>query len=210
MTEDKKKLLLDVALEHFAAFGYEKASTNQMIRQAGISKGILFHYFSSKKQLYAAALDRALEKIAAYRKAEPSDDSSDLFESIINTGYRKIYFYLQEPDTYKLLVGAFSEPVPYDVKDVIAERMQRMKEQMSIRPEQVDLSRIRAGVNPALAFDLATNVVTLLSNRFIERNKERPDRGLARMESFLDELRQYLEMLESGIYQSNDKGRNGR
>lgn len=45
----KKDLILKVAIEEFVKNGYEKASTDIITSRAGISKGILFHYFKSKK-----------------------------------------------------------------------------------------------------------------------------------------------------------------
>lgn len=200
MAEDKRALLLDIALEQFAEHGYEKTSTNQIIQSAGISKGILFHYFTSKKQLYACVLDHGLERIASYMERKATDLPSELFGGILARSRVKMEFYMQEPSTYKLLVGAFAEPVPREVKDIVAERRDRIARHLSDRSEQVDLSRARTGVDPAKALDLATGVVSLLSHRFIERHRDRPDRGLSEVEPFLDEVRQYLEMIEYGIY----------
>ncbi|WP_231563577.1 TetR/AcrR family transcriptional regulator [Anoxybacillus sp. KU2-6(11)] len=47
--EEKKKLIIRVAIEEFAEHGYDKASTDVMTSRVGISKGLLFHYFKSKK-----------------------------------------------------------------------------------------------------------------------------------------------------------------
>ncbi len=40
------------ALIEFADKGYKKASTNTIVREANVSKGLLFHYFTSKRDLY--------------------------------------------------------------------------------------------------------------------------------------------------------------
>ncbi|TLS51652.1 TetR/AcrR family transcriptional regulator [Paenibacillus antri] len=210
MVEDKRKLIMDIALEHFAAFGYEKTSTNQIIHQAGISKGILFHYFSSKKQLYATVLDHGLERVASFMKDALSELPTDLFECIVGMSRAKMNFYLHEPATYKLLVGAFSAPIPEETADLIAERRRLMAAHMSVSFENVDMSKVRAGVDPSQAFDLVTSVVNLLSTRFIERHRERPDRGLELLEPFLEQIGQYLEMIESGIYSPLNKEGNKR
>ena len=49
---DKRDRIINAAIEEFSAFPYDKASTNHIVEKAGISKGLLFHYFSSKKELY--------------------------------------------------------------------------------------------------------------------------------------------------------------
>ncbi len=45
------------ALMEFAVKGYDLASTNEMVKAAGISKGALFHYFASKKDLFLFLCD---------------------------------------------------------------------------------------------------------------------------------------------------------
>ncbi|PSL40271.1 TetR family transcriptional regulator [Planomicrobium soli] len=48
----KQQKILDAALKEFAENGYEQASTNRIVKGAGIGKGMLFYYFKSKKELY--------------------------------------------------------------------------------------------------------------------------------------------------------------
>ncbi len=48
----KKQRIINAALEEFAKHGYDKASTNSIVKNANISKGLLFHYFTNKKTLY--------------------------------------------------------------------------------------------------------------------------------------------------------------
>lgn len=53
----KQKRIINAALKEFAQNGYEKASTNEIVKQAEISKGLLFHYFGSKKGLFLFLYD---------------------------------------------------------------------------------------------------------------------------------------------------------
>jgi len=46
---EKRDRILNAAIEEFASFPFEKASTNHIVAKAGISKGLLFHYFGSKQ-----------------------------------------------------------------------------------------------------------------------------------------------------------------
>jgi len=48
----RKNRILEAALIEFADKGYKKASTNTIVREANVSKGLLFHYFISKRDLY--------------------------------------------------------------------------------------------------------------------------------------------------------------
>ena len=50
--DERKKQLLRVALDVFIEKGYYGTSTREIARRAGVSSGLLFHYFSNKDSIY--------------------------------------------------------------------------------------------------------------------------------------------------------------
>jgi AcrR family transcriptional regulator len=56
----KEREILDVASMHFLEHGYRGASVNGMVRSSGISKESIYRYFSSKRDLLAAVIEREL------------------------------------------------------------------------------------------------------------------------------------------------------
>lgn len=48
---EKRRRILDAALEEFAKKDYKSASTDDIAARAGISKGLLFYYFKNKQSL---------------------------------------------------------------------------------------------------------------------------------------------------------------
>lgn len=59
---NKREQVLDVAARCFLESGYDGASINAMSREAGISKESVYRYFSSKKELFEAVIDRELNE----------------------------------------------------------------------------------------------------------------------------------------------------
>ena len=51
---DKQERVLDAALAEFAEQGYQAASLNRVVAQAGIAKGSLYQYFPNKEAILAA------------------------------------------------------------------------------------------------------------------------------------------------------------
>ena len=47
---DRKDQLLDAALHVFAEEGYHSASVSKIAKYAGVSKGLMYNYFHSKKK----------------------------------------------------------------------------------------------------------------------------------------------------------------
>lgn len=49
---EKRDQIINSAMKEFCTNTFQKASTNNIVADAGISKGLLFHYFGNKKNLY--------------------------------------------------------------------------------------------------------------------------------------------------------------
>ena len=55
LNREKQDRMINAALRIFAENGYRHASTVIIVKEAGISKGLLFHYFTSKMGLFSFA-----------------------------------------------------------------------------------------------------------------------------------------------------------
>lgn len=58
--------LLGAAMHEFASHGYEAASMNVICAESGVSKGNLYHYYSSKEELYLACLSDGFQELTAF------------------------------------------------------------------------------------------------------------------------------------------------
>jgi len=65
LSPEKRERILETAAKAFAADGYEHASMNQILADAGISKGAAYYYFDNKADLYAAAVNHYLQEFLA-------------------------------------------------------------------------------------------------------------------------------------------------
>lgn len=70
--EEKKTLIMDTALEHFARNGYHATTIAHVARHAGISKGLMYNYFRSKEELLSAIIDRSVHEL--YLHLDPDRD----------------------------------------------------------------------------------------------------------------------------------------
>ena len=70
-TEQMRRRILDSALEVFGAEGYDGASMNAICTRAGISKGIIYHYFAGKEDLYLSCCRESSQKMADYLREHP-------------------------------------------------------------------------------------------------------------------------------------------
>lgn len=61
--EQRRNQLLDVGAEHFATNAYEDVSMEAVATAAGVSRGLVYRYFPTKRDLFAAIYQRASERL---------------------------------------------------------------------------------------------------------------------------------------------------
>lgn len=73
--------LFDAALEEFITRGYEQASINAILENAGMSKGQFYYHFKNKEGLYLALIDVMVEKKKDFLNSvmSPEDFAQDIF-----------------------------------------------------------------------------------------------------------------------------------
>ena len=61
LNREKQDKMINAALRVFAENGYRHASTDVIVKEAGISKGLLFHYFTNKIGLFSFLFDYSVK-----------------------------------------------------------------------------------------------------------------------------------------------------
>lgn len=70
--EERKHQLLAMGIRVFSERSYDEISIDDLARAAGISKGLLYHYFPTKRDFYIAALKQASSELVL-RTETPGD-----------------------------------------------------------------------------------------------------------------------------------------
>ena len=82
-----RKAVLASAMQLFAENGYPHTTTREIARKAGISTGLMYHYFSGKESLLRAVFDHSMEMLSAsfadsYQKSPPGEQFANLLRTI--------------------------------------------------------------------------------------------------------------------------------
>jgi AcrR family transcriptional regulator len=62
---ERRRQLLDAALEVFVSQGYHAAAMDDIAERAGVSKPVLYQHFPGKLDLYLALLDQSVDELVA-------------------------------------------------------------------------------------------------------------------------------------------------
>lgn len=80
LSEEKQQRIINAALRIFAQNPYKKANTADIAAAAGISKGLLFHYFGNKQTLYEYLFRYGNDVMRGHISELLPPDESDFFE----------------------------------------------------------------------------------------------------------------------------------
>jgi AcrR family transcriptional regulator len=72
-TDERRAQLLELARHAFSARAYDEVSIDDLARAAKISKGLLYHYFPTKRDLYVAGLSEIAEELVQRVTSVPTD-----------------------------------------------------------------------------------------------------------------------------------------
>lgn len=106
---DKQEKIINAAMKEFLQ-GYKKASTDNIVKEAGISKGILFHYFGTKEKLYHYLIDRSVSTNIDEFLGRISTNHTDFLDSIWEMAVIKGELSRKYPSLFDFLAAVYLDP----------------------------------------------------------------------------------------------------
>lgn len=101
-TEDTRAALIDAARELFTERGYTRTGTEQIVRRARLTRGALYHHFTSKEDLFRAVVEE-VERGLIDRLALEGAPGADLWEQFRN-GCQKFLDASLEPTVHRIML----------------------------------------------------------------------------------------------------------
>lgn len=117
---EKQQRILNAAYQVFSQHSYKKAPMSEIADAAGISKALLFHYFTNKKELYLYLWNYAIEMTRNASSAYRVLETNDFFEMLRRSLMAKCSLMRQYPHIYAFSLNAYYEEYP-EIKQAIQE-----------------------------------------------------------------------------------------
>lgn len=146
--EERREEILQAALRVFACKGLAAAKISDIAHAAGLSHGLVYHYFRSKNEIFTELVRRAFETslgvfaYAAQAEGDPWERLRALTETILSSAFEG-----EGPYYFLMVIQAYtSDSVPQEVKDLVKEKEVLYREYlMPLVVEGQKLGRIAAG-----------------------------------------------------------------
>lgn len=188
LKKEKQDRMINAALKVFAAQGYRHASTDDIVREAAISKGLLFHYFQSKLGVYHFIYDYSVRYMNLELKSFVSSREKDLFQVMKQVEYARMHAMRGYPCMQQFLNRSMAEDC-YEALVTIEEKRNALQETYDAIYAQIDYSNLPANVDgEKLRKMLDFTVKGLMTERFQDASFQ--------PEMLYEEICQYLDMMK--------------
>lgn len=199
LSEEKQQRILNAALKEFAQKGYKNASTNQIVQDADISKGLLFHYFKNKKQLFLFLYDYCIELSMKEFYKKINLDEKDFFVKLRQIQLIKLELLNKYPEILKFIEVANVEESSDVKNDLEVRNKEAMNSASSKVFENIDVSKFRENVDVKRAINVVMWTFQGFNARVLEDARLSPSRQI-NYEKAIAEMDIYKKMLENCFY----------
>ena len=190
--KEKQDRMINAALKICAENGYKHCSTDDIVKEAGISKGLLFHYFGSKIRLYEFLYDYCMRFLTLELKSAVSDSETDYFNIIraqeqAKKNVLKSYPYLQ------MFIDRSSTEDDEMAVEITSDLRDELQSIYDGFLNQVDASRFKKDVDPSLVNSMLQATLGSIMADQLHRVSFNPDH-------YYKEGIKYINLLQNVCY----------
>lgn len=197
--QEKQDRILNAALKEFVQKGYQNASTNEIVKEAEISKGLLFHYFKNKKTLYLFLYKHFMEIFIEDIVSKLDRNENDIFVRYRQIGILKFELYSKYPEMFNFITNVYTE----DASEVKGEIEKLNKEFLKTGYQDlfgdIDLSKFKEGIDVEKAINIIYWTMEGFAYQYLDKvtslNIDQID-----FEGLMEEMEIYSEMLKNAFY----------
>ena len=201
LSEKKRQRVIKACIDEFGEKGYSSGSMDGIIKRAGISKGGLYEYVSSKDELFIFIVDYTYTILYNYLKKRVEDEisilPSDLLDRLKFVSELAIDFYIDHPEFVYLIVRTSSltnEKISLGVQDIFRKHFLELFGDADTTKLKYSKERI-----------LELAMWLLLKTRFDFLNEIKTERDPVKIkQDYMDNWVFYLGIMKTGIYQLED------
>ncbi|MDR0325669.1 MAG: TetR/AcrR family transcriptional regulator [Oscillospiraceae bacterium] len=198
MEPEKRGRIINAALEEFRN-GFHHASTDHIVREAGISKGLLFHYFGTKEGLYSFLLWYAFDVMVKEYIDLINYSERDIIERLRQMVLLKQDLAYKHPNLSDFLLAAYTRERE-DPSDQFSGMYQAVQADLTGRLyENVDRSLFRDDVDAEKAINIIQWSLFGYSNSKIGKDKTIGDYQ-EEYGTYLTEIDGYFKLFRQILY----------
>ena len=140
-TELTKERILSAAFMEFGKNGYEGMALNQLCSRYGISKGLIYHNFKSKDDLYLRCVEIAFASLMDYVREKEGENDSKRYVEL------RYHFFSEHPMLSRIFFEAVLQPPKHLAAAIRLKKAGLDEMNLNIYKAALKKIKLRPGVN---------------------------------------------------------------
>lgn len=166
LDKTKKEKIMNASLEEFSEFGFDKASTDRISQRAGVSKGLIFHYFGSKENLYMITMNACVDDVL-HEFDNVEFVEKDFISKLMKVMKVKYDFFIKHPLHYKLMINGFYDS-PKKLKKKLEHRYVELKQvSYGYIVDMIKELSVKQGISVEDIVTLIASVTSVVEGKYI-------------------------------------------
>ena len=120
--ELSREKILQAAAKEFGDRGYDAVTMDSICFGHGISKGMMYHYYSGKDELFLLCIGRMFQELRDFLDMQEQPVSSDPLEAVQDFFLMREKFFRIHPDYKKIFENAMLHPPKHLKEQILALR----------------------------------------------------------------------------------------
>lgn len=194
---DKKERIINSAMKEFSLNTFQKASTNTIVKEAGISKGLLFHYFGNKETVYRYLEYFVFKVMTESIIDELNWNQKDIFLRLKEITLIKFKVFQDYPYLADFSLNVFKDKTIEDIMDINPDFPLELYSK--IYTHNIDYSLFKKEIDKDKAIDIIRWTLEKYSDELrvkIEKGQMTVDYSLIEKDFF-----SYIKILKSSFYE---------
>lgn len=149
---EKQRRIINAAYKVFSQNSYKKAPMSEIADEGGISKALLFHYFTNKCELYMFLWNNSIEQIQKASSEYQVTDTTDFFEMLHRSLLAKCSVIRFYPYLYQFAANAYYEQEPQIKSNIQDNYYLVSKNSEDILWNMINVSELRQDIDVKLMY----------------------------------------------------------
>ena len=193
--------IMAAARKEFGDNSYEAASINTICAAEGLSKGLLYHHFKDKDDLYLTCVQECFEHLLSYMGQQiPSSFSANIDRDLARYFQIRLTFFQQYPDEQKIFFRAMLTPPQH-----LAEELTKLRKPVEDFNRRTLASILKnTELRPGITIEEVSDLELILQN-YANSRPAMYDTALGDIIAHENMCLRWIELLLYGVVQTSPK-----
>ncbi|MGL6198491.1 MAG: TetR/AcrR family transcriptional regulator [Lachnospiraceae bacterium] len=208
LPEGKKSLIISTGIEVFSKASFSDASTDLITQKAGISKGLLFHYFGSKKNFYLYLLENSLDLFSRPNMGYNAKEGDKFYDILFKNMDRKLELevkYHKEMLFINMASKETSKHVAAEKTEIVKKYMAEVQKNSAITINKaISTLLLRADVDKEKLVKGLSMYINTIILQYLQIYRECPQDFFDNSENIKSEIKGYIDLMLHGVEVKED------